>query len=120
MNVVVAVRYPLRKNQLDTIRKAVELLGKRNRYFIVHVDEADTEKSEKLIKKELGMRISVLSRKGDIIAQLKKVCKELDADVLVLASHIKTGLDIMLEGLVETDPTVELIKSMKVPILIVK
>ncbi len=117
---LIALRYPIRKQQLDTVEKAVRLLGKRNKYYIVHITDRDVSDSEGVVRKRLGMRIPVISRHGEIISELKRLVKQLDIDILILGSHRKNVLDIMLEGILETDPTVELIKSMRVNILIVK
>ena len=120
MRCLIALRYPIKSHQIDTIRKTVKILGKRAKYYVVHINKCDIERSRREIKEKAGVNAVVISRSGDIISQLKKLSKELDIDVISLGSHKRNMLDIMLDGIVETDPTVELIKKLKKPILIVK
>ena len=120
MKCLIALRYPMKKHQLDTVRKAVQILGKRHKYYVIHITHKDASSSRDLIRKEIGISPEVIARQGDMVIQLKKAVKETKADIVIVGSHKKNILDVMLSGIVETDPTVEFIKAMKVPILIVK
>ena len=119
MKCLIALRYPMKKHQLDTVRKAVQILGKRHKYCIIHITSSDVSSSKDMIRKEIGINPEVIARQGDVVIQLKKAVKEIKADIVIVGSHKRNILDVMLSGIVETDPTVEFIKAMKIPILIV-
>ena len=118
MKALVALRYPLRKNQMKAIDKTLELLPKA-KLTILHIDNGDAEKTKQAVLKHTGKKVDVVVESGDITRAINRVAKKVHADIVVLGKHRKNIVDSILDGIIETDTSAKLLKKIKRPVLVV-
>ena len=120
MRILVSLRYPVKKMQMKTLEKTISLFPKA-RLFVLHISEkADAEKTKSLVREKFGKNAHVLKGKGEIHKEINKAVKNNSIDIVVLGQHRRNAMDIMLDGLVETDTSILLLKKIKAPVLVVK
>ncbi len=128
-NLLVAI--DLSKSSFDVLEKSVELgLKHRSALDVVHILEdsffSRSKKADEIFDntyKNISNRFPTITREhlhiknGDIKSEIPKLAKELDSELLIIGS---SGESILLEEIFLGSNTKDIVRSSKIPVLVLK
>ncbi len=118
MKLLIALRHPLGKSQLNTISKTLELFP-RARLSILHIGAKGDVNTKEIVKEKFGKKCEVFVAESNITRSINRVAEKIGADIVVIGKHRRNVIDSILDGIVETDTATRILRRIRKPVLVI-